>query len=107
MWGSYGAISRTPATKGPNYVRLASRQQVRAAGSIPLIAFAIPDPLSDVHERSWGDTGVVTSWLKQDYALEGQPQHISAPAVVALRRTGNDWKIVLLLSIPLPENSTS
>lgn len=63
--------------------------------------------LSDVHERSWGDTGLVTGWLEQNYTLEGKPQHVSAPTVVALRRAGDVWKIVMVQSIPLPKSSAS
>src|SRR6266542_1622622 len=35
--------------------------------------------LRDVHEQAWGDAGVVTCWLEQDYTMEGAGQHVSAP----------------------------
>jgi uncharacterized protein (TIGR02246 family) len=63
----------------------------------------IHSELRDVHEKSWGDTGLVTCWLEQDYTLEGQRQHVSAPTSVVLRRDDGRWQIVLLHSIPLPE----
>ena len=61
--------------------------------------------LRDVHEVVWGDTAVVTGWLEQDYTLEGRPQHVSAPTTIALRRENGAWRIVLLHSVPLPENT--
>ena len=63
--------------------------------------------LGDVHEVVWGDVGVVTGWLEQDYTLEGQPQHVSAPTTIALRREGGVWRIVLIHSVPLPETAGS
>jgi ketosteroid isomerase-like protein len=59
--------------------------------------------LNDVSESVVGDMGVLTCWLEQDYTLEGQRQHVSAPTSVAFRRGGDGWKIVLFHSIPLPE----
>ncbi len=63
----------------------------------------IHSEVGDVHETAWGDTGLVTCWLEQDYTLHGQQQHVSAPTSVVLRREGDDWRIVMLQSIPLPE----
>jgi len=59
--------------------------------------------LRDAEERVWGDVGVVTCWLEQDYTFEGDAQHISAPTTIVLRREGGEWKVVLFHSIPLPE----
>jgi ketosteroid isomerase-like protein len=59
--------------------------------------------VSDVHETVWDDTGVATFWLEQDYTLEGEQQHISAPTTVVLRRHDGEWKLVLFHSLPLPE----
>jgi hypothetical protein len=67
----------------------------------------IHSELRDVHERSWGDTGLVTCWLEQDYTLNGQQQHVSSPTSVGFRRDGGSWRIVLLHSIPLPEGPSS
>lgn len=60
--------------------------------------------LRDVHEVVWGDTGMVTAWLEQDYTLEGQRQHISAPTTVVLHQEDGRWRVVLLHSVPLPES---
>ncbi|HYT52212.1 MAG TPA: nuclear transport factor 2 family protein [Gaiellaceae bacterium] len=59
--------------------------------------------LRDVHEQAWGDAGVVTCWLEQDYTMEGAGQHVSAPTTVVLRREKGEWRITLFHSVPLPE----
>jgi ketosteroid isomerase-like protein len=61
--------------------------------------------VTDVHETVWGDSGVVTCWLEQEYTLEGAPQHISAPTTLLFRKEGGDWKIALFSSVPLPPES--
>jgi ketosteroid isomerase-like protein len=58
--------------------------------------------VSDVRETFWGDTGAVSCWLEQDYKLEGVPQHVSAPTTLLFRREGDEWKITLFHSVPLP-----
>ena len=71
-----------------------------------LIGGAVTDvtsKLNDIHERSFGDVGVVTGWLEQDYMLDGAPQHVSAPTTILLRRRGSDWKLALFHSIPVAE----
>ena len=59
--------------------------------------------LRDAQERVWGDVGVLTCWLDQDYTFEGNAQHISAPTTIVLRREGGEWKVALFHSIPLHE----
>ena len=59
--------------------------------------------MKDVHEVVWGDAGLLTCWLEQDYTLDGIRHHISAPTSVVLRREDGEWKIVLFHSAPLPE----
>jgi ketosteroid isomerase-like protein len=61
--------------------------------------------LRDAEERVWGDTGILTFWIDQDYNMNGNPQHVSAPTTMVLRRDGDDWKVALFHSIPLPEQS--
>ena len=61
--------------------------------------------LRDVHEHTWGDTGVVTCWLEQDYTLEGAGQHVSAPTTFVLRRQDGEWRIALFHSVPVPESA--
>jgi ketosteroid isomerase-like protein len=61
--------------------------------------------LRDAEERIWGDTGLLTCWIDQDYTMHGTPQHISAPTTMILRRDGGAWKLVLWHSIPLPEQA--
>jgi uncharacterized protein (TIGR02246 family) len=59
--------------------------------------------LRDAEERVWGDVGILTCWLEQDYTLEGEAQHVSAPTTIVFRREGDNWKLALFHSIPLPE----
>jgi ketosteroid isomerase-like protein len=59
--------------------------------------------IHDAHETQWGDTGVVTCWLEQDYTMGGEPGHVSAPTTVVLRREDGEWKLALFHSTPLPE----
>ena len=61
--------------------------------------------LLDAEERIWGETGVLTCWIDQDYTMNGTPQHISAPTTLIFRREGGAWKLVLWHSIPLPEEA--
>jgi ketosteroid isomerase-like protein len=63
----------------------------------------VDSKLQDVHEKVYGDVGLVTFWLEQDYTLEGERQHVSAPTTVVLRRMRESWKLALFHSIPLPE----
>ena len=58
--------------------------------------------INNVREAIWGEAGVLTCWLEQDYTLEGTQQHISAPTTVVFRRANGAWKMVLFESIPLP-----
>ena len=61
--------------------------------------------MSDVQEDAWGDAGLVTFVLDQTYALDGKEQTISAPTSIVFRRQGSDWKIVLIHTVPLPEEA--
>jgi hypothetical protein len=65
----------------------------------------INSQLSDVHETVWGDVGLVTCWLEQDYTFQGRQHHVSAPTSAVLRRVGGEWRIVLLHTVPLPEEA--
>jgi ketosteroid isomerase-like protein len=65
----------------------------------------INSQLADIQETVWDDVGLVTCWLEQDYTYQGQPQHVSAPTSAVFRRTGGQWRIVMLHEIPLPEEA--
>jgi ketosteroid isomerase-like protein len=60
--------------------------------------------LRDAQEHVWGEVGLLTCWLEQDYTFEGKAQHISAPTTIVLRREGGEWKLALFHSVPLPEH---
>jgi ketosteroid isomerase-like protein len=70
----------------------------KLAGLVSDVHTEIRDP----HEAIWGDTGVLTCWLDQDYTIEGDPTHISAPTTVVMRKEDGDWRVALFHSIPLP-----
>ncbi|SRR6266516_858724 len=59
--------------------------------------------LSDLREDDWGDVGVVTGWMEQDYTVAGTPQHVSAPFTFVLRRIDGEWRLALMHAVPLPE----
>ncbi|HEX6353340.1 nuclear transport factor 2 family protein [Actinophytocola sp.] len=59
--------------------------------------------LSDLREQTWGEVGLVTCWLEQDYTMRGTRQHVSSPTTFVLRRIDDRWKVALVHSIPLPE----
>ena len=61
--------------------------------------------IHDPHETVWGDVGVLTCWLEQDYTMEGERTHVSAPTTVVLRRMDGAWKVALFHSLPLPASS--
>ena len=61
--------------------------------------------LTDVHESTWGDVGLLTCWVEQDYTYQGEQTHVSAPTSVVFRKEGGDWKMAAWHSIPLPEQS--
>lgn len=61
--------------------------------------------MSDVQEKAWGDTGLVTFTLDQTYTMDGQRQQISAPTSVVFQRRENEWKIMLIHTVPLPEQA--
>ena len=71
---------------------------------IPAVS-GVATELRDTEERIWGETGVLTCWIDQDYTMNGTSQHISAPTTLILRRESGAWKLVLWHSIPLPEEA--
>lgn len=59
--------------------------------------------ISNVREAVWGDAGVLTCWLEQDYTYEGKKHHVSAPTTAVFRRENGAWKFVVFESIPLSD----
>jgi ketosteroid isomerase-like protein len=58
----------------------------------------------DPHEREWGDVGLLTFWLEQDYTMQGERRHVSAPSTMVCRRENGSWKVALFHSVPVPGN---
>jgi ketosteroid isomerase-like protein len=98
------------ATEDAQGVDEISRRWIRGRGELDSylrqLIGAVSDvrtELRDAEERVWGDTGILTCWLDQDYTMDGNAQHVSAPTTIAFRREDGEWKLALFHSIPLPE----
>jgi len=63
--------------------------------------------LRDIDETIYGDTGIATCWLDQDYTMNGERVHVSAPTTMVLHREHGEWRVALVHSIPLPEEATA
>jgi SnoaL-like protein len=86
-----------------------SRRWMRGSNEVNAYVQQLMGMVSDVHsdvqdghEQIWGDVGLFTCWLEQDYTMEGNRQHVSAPTTAVLRRQGGAWKVELFHSLPLP-----
>jgi len=91
-----------------------SRQWLRGADALGAyfrqameMVDGIQSTINNVHESIHGDAGLLTCWLEQDYTLEGERTHVSAPTTLAFRREGNEWKVILIHTVPLapPQDS--
>jgi ketosteroid isomerase-like protein len=65
----------------------------------------IRSTLSDVNAVEVGDVGIITLVLNQEYDMGGQRASIHAPTSIVVRRVDGDWRMVLLHSVPLAEES--
>jgi ketosteroid isomerase-like protein len=65
----------------------------------------IRSTLSDVHAVEVGDVGIITLVLNQEYVMGGQRASIHAPTSIVVRRVDGNWRMVLLHSVPLAEES--
>jgi len=89
-----------------------SRRWLRSRNEISDYMFQLVTQLKDVHTelrditvKEWGDTGLVTCWVEQDYTLGDTRTHVSAPTTVVVRREDGDWKVALIHTVPLPDES--
>jgi ketosteroid isomerase-like protein len=89
-----------------------ARGWVRGRSAMNGYLSQLKDSVSDLHsemthvqENAWGDTGLVTFTLDQTYTLEGQRQQICAPTSVVFQRRDNEWKIMLIHTVPLPDQA--
>jgi ketosteroid isomerase-like protein len=60
--------------------------------------------LSDIHVDTAGDISIVTCMLDQTYVLEGQTATITAPTTCLVRKDNGVLKIILVHTIPFPED---
>jgi uncharacterized protein (TIGR02246 family) len=74
--------------------------QITGAGLTDLRSSA-----TDVHTKQWGDTALVTFVLEQTYTLEGERASLQAPSTIVLRRADGQWRIALVHSVPLADQS--
>lgn len=65
----------------------------------------IRSTLSDLNAVEIGDVGIVTLVLDQEYDIGGQHTAIRAPTSLVFRRANGGWRLALLHSVPLPEES--
>jgi uncharacterized protein (TIGR02246 family) len=61
--------------------------------------------LTDLHTSDWGDTAVVTLVLDQTYTLEGEQHAVHAPSTFVLRRQDGRWRLALVHSVPLADQT--
>jgi len=65
----------------------------------------IRSTLSAIRTVEVGEVGILTLLLDQEYDMGGQRTSIHAPTSIVARRVDGDWRIVLLHSVPLAEES--
>lgn len=65
----------------------------------------IRSTLGDVHAVELGDVGIITLVLNQEYDMGSKRASIHAPTSIVVRRVDGDWRMVLLHSVPLAEES--
>jgi hypothetical protein len=100
------------ATADVQTVEELARRWMRGKGELeayfeqmrPVVA-NIKSSLRDVQSVTWGDAGVVTCWLEQTYNIEGRTDSISAPTTFVFRREGEQWRVALMHSVPMAEES--
>lgn len=83
------------------WIRGADGVRTYVRGLVSMVT-GVKTVFSDGSEAIYGDTGLLTCWMEQDYQLEGAAQHVSAPTTVLFNRDSGGWKISLFHSIPLP-----
>jgi hypothetical protein len=72
-------------------------------GGLGSMVSDVHSEVSDFEERRYGDTGIVTCWLEQDYTIDDNRTHVSAPCTFVLRLEDGAWKSALISAVPLPE----
>ena len=60
--------------------------------------------LYDLHVSVGTDVATVTCMLDQTYVLDGKSTTIRAPTTSTLRRVNENWRIVVMQSVPFAED---
>jgi len=69
---------------------------------------AIQDVHTDIRDlavREWTDTGVITCVIDQTYRYQGRNERVIAPTTLLARREGDDWRIALMHTVPVPDTA--
>jgi ketosteroid isomerase-like protein len=89
-----------------------TRGWTRGRAAIDAYLKQLRDTVSDLHSRArdlhandWGETGIVTFILEQTYKLDGAQQTLEAPTSIVFRRQDDAWKIALIHTVPLPDET--
>ena len=82
------------------WTRGKSEYEAKAASLMETVS-DVRTEITDIVEHIWGETGVVTCWIEQDYTYEGAAQHVSAPTTVVFRRVDGGWRMAVFHSIPI------
>ena len=82
------------------------RKEVVLAYLAPTFAAmqSIQSTLSDLHVSVGTDVATVTCMLDQTYVLDGKSTTIRAPTTSTLRRVNENWRIVVMHSVPFAED---
>ena len=85
-----------------------TRGWTRGRAAIEAYMAKLEATVSDVHSRasdlratSWEDNGLMTFVLRQTYTLNSDQQSLEAPTSILLRRSGDEWKVALIHTLPL------
>src|ERR1700743_1173105 len=91
-----------------------TRGWARGRAAIDAYLKQLRDTVSDLHSRArdlhandWGETGIVTFILEQTYKLDGAQQTLEAHTSILFRRQDDAWKIALIHTVPLPDETNA
>ena len=116
-----GCSTRWSSTRSaqclPRTPRASTRSLAAGPAAVPRstpTSRQLRDTVSDVHSRArdlhastWGETGIVTFVLEQTYKLDGAQQTLEAPTTIVFQRHGDAWRIALIHTVPLPDETNA
>ncbi len=66
---------------------------------------SVESRLGDIHCQQQDKIAWITAWLEQTYSFNGKQQTITAPTTAVLQLEAGEWKLVLLHSLPLADET--